>query len=1127
MSEEHVLDWLTRPAAGKGVHLADESDGWQFRSYGELATLARGLATLLRDSGFRPGSNASIIHPTGFPAIAAIYAVWAAGGTVTLIVPPGFGDGPDYVERTAAILAAADPQLVLTSPGLTSVVSGALTAAGLEQQPFVVDEDAAAAAAPIDPIAPAELALLQFTSGSSGTPKGVRVSWDNLSENLDLITTTVGWRDGDAGASWLPLYHDMGLVGALLTTLTYQGDFYLMRPDQFVRNPARWLRAMTKAQHTASPSFGLGYAAKRVEAAEIAALDLSGWRSLVVGAEPVDAAHLAAFAETTAPAGFSSTAFLPAYGLAESTLLVTAASPDTPVTLARIDTATLRHGEPVQVHAVEKFSGPRPSGQGWVAGLGVPDATVPVRIVDGDGRTVPEGVLGEVAVRGGSVALGYGGETDDTPGSTRFVDGELFSGDAGFVLDGELFVLGRMGSALKIRGRALFMEDVETKVARGAGLSKSRLTAVAVTDPGAQGIALFVEREAGDWLAEARRILRGELGPAHTITIVTGPRGLIRRTSSGKPRRKHLWQLFASGGLGAGAVVHAQASGEEDRAVDAASGRRLLLSREFIEQLLGRAMEVVAIAPESTVLLEGSIAEGFGNAGSDIDFLVVSPGDDMTPTMPTILFLDGRRIEVRTRSVAQVAAQLDYAEAAGGRPDRVDKDLLNRVQRFHRAVVVRRGEVDIDRLRSRLPYPEFCASMRTWWAARAEQSLRQAVALAAVGAHPQSLGWAQDGLLQSAKAWSASRDEGYLETKWTVPQLDRIGDDRITARYRELYDAAADEDADPGLLDDILAFGTELGVPVVNDPKQVVLARIPKVTTWQIGDQVHVVRNDAEVFALSPTAGRVWRSVVFGRSLAELLGKVPDEGAAAVAEFVEVGLVGLKWRGAGPITPSYAMCDFAKPFTPAPCGLAPAVTLTGAARTPERSLSLSPLPARRFVEAAMNMIWSNVVLENAREDLVGALQNRQGPVADIAAHRLLVGAIRMLVSAFGITPLPADVAPRTTVTRLIPDQLDNRGRMLELVTAAQRIRFSRVLESGADGHEGLEVFDAMVGEIRTVLRAEFPASFDSGEQWRKTLSLGYDWLRLGGYLNADLPIDEARDLLTSGGVQPHLKNTGR
>ncbi|PXX60181.1 acyl-CoA synthetase (AMP-forming)/AMP-acid ligase II [Nocardia tenerifensis] len=1156
-----VRDWLADPAGQAGIHLADEADGWDYRSYADLAEQTWSIAALMREHGMSSGDGACVIMPTGFPCVAAFYAVWACGGVFTPVAPPMFGDLDQIIAHIAAILVRAEPRLVVTSTEFEQFVRQAATAAGRTDEPLVIDASTLRPCPPEEREfgAPDECALLQFTSGSTAAPRGVRVSWHNLANNIAMISALVQWRHGDSMVSWLPLYHDMGLVGAFLTTVTNQGDLYLMRPDQFVRDPARWLRAMARAQHSPSPSFALGYVAHRVSREEIADLDLSGWRTLAVGSEPVEVADLQSFAELTGPLGFSMNAYTLAYGLAEATLMVTSSARHRPITALRIDTSTLRLGEPVTILEREQLDDThRVDGAGWITGLGYSTPESTVTVMDSQGRRLPDGTLGEMVVVGDSVALGYSDEAEDA--STRIVDGALYSGDAGFLHRGEVFVLGRMGSSLKVRGRSVFMEDIESRVAQETGITKGKLAAVAITEPGERGIALFAEAKPGDWIAEARKIIHSEVGAGQTVTIVTGPRGIIRRTSSGKPRRRHMWEQLRSGAL-ADAVVHDAdgppsdmeppgRSAEGSNRAEAPAFRDAeeampvpALAAERVRGLLDAALESVAVPADSTVLFEGSLAEGFGNDGSDVDFLVLAPGDEELPTLPTVLFIDGRRVEVRTRSESQLRRQLlQVADAAT--VTELDEDLLNRCQRFLRATVVRPGTPDVSELRALLPHSTFKTLIADWWTARAQQALRYAIALRTLKARAEAIDWARNGLLQAVKGWAARRGESYLETKWLPRQLDRLGADEIIDRYRELADPGAwagdDTDRTYGdILPDataralseqttwrqLIALATDLGVDIVDDPDQILFARVPLVTTWNIGERVHVLRGDSEVFVLSDSAARAWRSVVFRHSLSAVLARAPQDHTAELAEFLRLGLVGLQWRRGELLTPALAMCKPLRPYTPVPAAVAPALGVNGAARA-DAIATLSPLPARRFTECGMNLVWSNIVLENAREDLKGALANYQGAVADIAAHRMIAMAVRVLLSAFGIHPLPADVAPPSTLRRLLPPHARRRDDLLAALETTRRVRFSEPVT----GDAGLAVLDDFVTLVRSVAAdraaTPFPASFDSREQWRRTLDIGYDWLRIAGYLDTDLPLDEARDLLASGGQQPHLRGEG-
>ncbi|XVQ12868.1 AMP-binding protein [Spirillospora sp. CA-255316] len=536
-----LRDWLDKPKAGRGVHLARDDGSWEYREYPLLAGGARRTAAALIEAGVGSGDVVCVILPTDFTCIETYYGVWAAGATVCLITPPLFQDGDDYVAHVAAILRQARPVLVVASEDLAPLAGRAMAEAGLEGAPWRPRQGEAEA-----PVQDAgEMALLQFTSGSSGAPRGVVVTWENLEANAELIARTAGFEDDDVVSSWLPLYHDMGLIGCFLTPISRQGQLRLMRPDHFIRDPARWVRTFAEAAHTAAPPFAFAYAARRIKPEQLEGVDLSGWRTAIIGAEPIDPHALEVFARLTEPFGFARESFKPAYGMAETTLLVTMDQVRRRPLAVRPDDASLEFGKPVRI-VQEHELGEESVGAkaGWVVGCGTPEEDVPVSIVDDEGRSLGEGCLGEIVVGGESACGGYYAGAEGK--STRFEGGSVFTGDAGFFYRGQLFVLGRMGDSIKVRGRSVYVEDLESKIAEVSGLGKGRVVVVGVPGAGTKGLALFAETAEEAWVPEVREMLRRRLGDDVEVTVVVGS-GLIQRTSSGKPRRRYMWEQLRAG----------------------------------------------------------------------------------------------------------------------------------------------------------------------------------------------------------------------------------------------------------------------------------------------------------------------------------------------------------------------------------------------------------------------------------------------------------------------------------------------------------------------------------------------------------------------------------------------------
>lgn len=541
----------------------------------------------------------------------------------------------------------------------------------------------------------------------------------------------------------------------------------------------------------------------------------------------------------------------------------------------------------------------------------------------------------------------------------------------------------------------------------------------------------------------------------------------------------------------------------------------MILSEEYLQNLFDKAFPQIRSVAGYAVVLEGSIAEGFGNSSSDIDFLLIADGDAELPTMPSLLFVDGRRVEIRARSVRQVTEQFAAITAVGaGRPA---EDLLNRCQRLLGSFPLRDPEL-VGRVKGLMSLNDFRAAVRDWWAHAARQSIRYALALRRLGQEREAAAWTEAGLLQAVKAWAADRGETYLEPKWLPLQLDRIGDDPLSARYRPLASldvsglgAAEYVSAGARLTADLGVSGAAPG------SGRITVARAGEVTTWQTGERVHVVRGRQDVFVLGDRAARVWRSLVFGRTLEQALAAAgAAEAGPLIAQFLRFGLIRVAWRGEGPIVPGMPLAAPSGDVTPPPSTARPVVGVGGATAVGAEAVDLVPVPARRFSAAAMTLVWSNVVVENAREDLIGALDRGQWGVAQLSARRIVRFALRGLLSAYAVNPLPPDseVVLRLSLLPAGPDVDGIRARAAHLETLT--------IGSTAQGAGALASLDDFVALVRGATGAGgFPSSFDSSDGWRRTLEIGYDWLRLGAHLDADLPIDEASDLLANGGAQPH------
>jgi acyl-CoA synthetase (AMP-forming)/AMP-acid ligase II len=306
----------------------------------------------------------------------------------------------------------------------------------------------------------------------------------------------------------------------------------------------RWLRIYGEkgARLGASPNFGLGYVVRRVEPKDLTGMDFSNWGALVCGAERVDKHTIDAFSALLAPAGFDRRAVLPAYGLAEATLAVCGKPLGADIHSVRIDSKALSIGEPVAVLDTDGTD------EQWLIGCGQPvDERASVTIVDADGGPLPAGVLGEITVAGPSIAAGYAPGSSESS-STRFADAELFTGDAGFLLDGQLYVVGRFGDSLKVRGKTVFAEDIDALLHQTPGLGAHNAVALLGLLDGCDTVLAVVESDEGDWVTQLARRL-STIDPDLRVRIISAKKGTIRRTTSGKPRRRTMWDALTAGNL--------------------------------------------------------------------------------------------------------------------------------------------------------------------------------------------------------------------------------------------------------------------------------------------------------------------------------------------------------------------------------------------------------------------------------------------------------------------------------------------------------------------------------------------------------------------------------------------------
>lgn len=468
-------------------------------SYGELVARARRVGAGLLALNVRPGDRVALMLPTGVDFFAAFYGVlWIGAVAVPLYPPLRLDQADDFVARQDGILANCQAEVLISLPQLQPMAELLRRRSSLRCVTSV-KALSQAGAAPLGPRA--ELALIQYTSGSTGQPKGVALTHENVLANTWAFGREFGMVSGELMISWLPLYHDMGLIGTTLGSLSHGLPLVLMGPERFLARPVEWLRAFSdyRGTLTAAPNFAYGLCAERIRDEELEGLDLSSWRNALNGAEPIRWATVDAFIRRFAPYGFRASAMYPAYGLAEASLAVTLNPPG---------------------------RGVRRLGQHISCGRPIED--VEVRIVEG-----------RVEIRGRSVMHGYYGHP---PRGDAWHD----TGDLGFLHDGELYITGRAKDVVMIGGRCLHPHDVESVLAEVRGIRKGCVAAFGVDDGGSERLVVLAESRGADPRLCLQRVFQ-ETGVRPEVVLLP-PRSLPK-TPSGKLRRGEARRRYLQGEL--------------------------------------------------------------------------------------------------------------------------------------------------------------------------------------------------------------------------------------------------------------------------------------------------------------------------------------------------------------------------------------------------------------------------------------------------------------------------------------------------------------------------------------------------------------------------------------------------
>ncbi|MCG8422338.1 MAG: fatty acyl-AMP ligase [Proteobacteria bacterium] len=528
-------------------------------TYSETYEMAARAATCLRRRGVGPGDRVLLMLSTGPSFLAAYYGCQLLGSLPVPIFPPtSLNRIEDHLNRIARIARICAARAVVVNSQLVPVLSlvrGRDHEARKALENVVRDIELMTEES--GPVAPAparadDPAMLQFTSGSTGDPKGVVLTHRNVIENIRAIGQAAEFRDGDVAMAWLPLFHDMGLIGHVLTSAMWRVALVLMPPEVFIRRPGEWLRAMSRyrvAQSTA-PNFAYNLCVRKIKDRELDGVDLSSWRIAYCGAEPVDPATVLQFSERFQPYGFDSRAFFPVYGMAEFTLAATFPRPGDEVRFDRVDRERFESMR-VAVPCENEAGGADVAV--WVSvGLALPGHQV--RVVGPDRTPLPERHEGEIELAGPSMMSAYYKDLRATAEIIR--DGWLSTGDLGYIAGGELFVTGRRKDLIIKGGKNLYPQDIESAAASVEGVRIGCCVAIGVANEsrGTEDLVVICETRVTDdaELDRLRTDIRASvykaIGTAPDAVKLVRP-GTVAKTSSGKLQRRHMRHRYLQGQL--------------------------------------------------------------------------------------------------------------------------------------------------------------------------------------------------------------------------------------------------------------------------------------------------------------------------------------------------------------------------------------------------------------------------------------------------------------------------------------------------------------------------------------------------------------------------------------------------
>jgi fatty-acyl-CoA synthase len=547
--------------AARGFVFVRSNGSERLYPFREIAAESERRAAHLASRGLRKGDRVALVIPEGEEFVLSFLGALFAGVVPVPIYPQlSFKNIEGYHEIVAHILRASGASMLLTTAATKPFVEPAASRVeGLSGITTV--EDMAGDVGRVDArVTPEDLAFLQFTSGSTSRPKGVMVTHGNLAANSHAFMIHGLDRDSsvDKGVSWLPLFHDMGLIGFVVGPLFTNVPCVFLPTASFVRAPRTWLEKIHahRGTITYAPNFAYALVAKRLKDKDVDGLDLSCLRITGCGAEPIQPRSLREFAARLAPAKFDPRSFLPSYGMAEATLAITFMPLREGLRTDRVDGKALTAGEaspaaPGAIAAAELVD----------CGVSFPDHEIAV--IDAEGRTLPERHVGQIVFRGPSMTTGYFAEPELTAQAFKPIaggDGEpwLHTGDLGYLAGGRLYVCGRVKDMIIVRGRNYYPSDIEWAVGEVPGVRRGNVVAFGVPVDGEEQVVVCCEGASTDAPAirdAAAACVSSQFGLSAHEVVVT-PLSSLPRTSSGKPQRGKTKQMYVDGTLPRARSVH-------------------------------------------------------------------------------------------------------------------------------------------------------------------------------------------------------------------------------------------------------------------------------------------------------------------------------------------------------------------------------------------------------------------------------------------------------------------------------------------------------------------------------------------------------------------------------------------